>query len=94
MAEVFWGVLPSGRHPCRNADAAIRPRISSRSDPDVPTPLTWLPIFRRVSEAGQPRAGAAPGNDDRTDPHGASPLLAIECQIVVAIHVWRQVPAT
>jgi len=24
---------------------------------------------------------------------GASPLLAIEYQIVVAIHVWRQVPA-
>ena len=24
---------------------------------------------------------------------GASPLLAMEYQIVVAIHVWRQVPA-
>jgi len=34
------GVLPRSRHPCRHADTAIRPRISSRCDPDGPTPLT------------------------------------------------------
>src|SRR5438132_7227069 len=80
------GVPPSSRHPCRHADTAIRPRTSSRCDPDGPTPLTGLPTFWRVSEAGQPRASAAPRMTTGQILTGASPLLAIEYQIVVAIH--------